>query len=427
MNLRNFHTAGYKWLITVFYLVIVLLLAGQLFWLNKIYNYQQKEFNISVVKSIKGIYEDLELRENSGEHLQNLIEQPDEKSFLFKTDRIPSADSVASDAAINLEDFGVFTSCIVAVYDSNEGKYVQTHYLPSAAAEPKINTQQDWPLYKKNHNYILLLFPHRNKYIFTSMGRWIFSTTLLLMVLIALGVSNFKLYRQKFLNEIQNDFIRNVTHEFQTPLTTLLVGLDIIGKPGITSQPEKLAKYTGLMQAQTLYLKQHIENLSRVMQAESQGTTVAKESFDPNELVEEALAQLYQMIEESGAEIIFKPDNKNIDIIAEKGSLLVAIINLLTNAIKYSPAPVVTIQTSSAENWYTISVKDNGIGISKKMQRQLFKKFYRVPTGDVHNVRGLGLGLYFVKKAAMAHHGNISVVSEEGEGSEFIFKIPKKQ
>ncbi len=242
----------------------------------------------------------------------------------------------------------------------------------------------------------------------------------------SLGISNFKLNRQKFLNEIQNDFIRNVTHEFQTPITTLLVGLNILSKPNIISQPEKLKKYTGLMEAQTLYLKQHMENLSRVMHAESRGTSVAREIVDPNELVNEALGQLYQMIEETNTTITFEEDKNNATIIAEKGSLLVAIINLITNAIKYSSDPLVNIKNTSSENWYQVSVKDNGIGISPKMQKQLFKKFYRVPTGDVQNVRGLGLGLYFVKKAITAIHGTVTVISEENEGSEFILKIPKK-
>ena len=180
------------------------------------------------------------------------------------------------------------------------------------------------------------------------------------------------------------------------------------------------------MEAQTLYLKQHIENLSRVMHAESVGSSVAKEVVDPNELVAEAVAQLYQMIEETNTTVVFEEDKNESTIVADKGSLLVAIINLLTNAIKYSSDPLVTIKNSSTETSYQISVKDNGIGISHKMQKQLFKKFYRVPTGDVQNVRGLGLGLYFVKKAVTAQGGTVTVNSVENEGSEFVLKIPKK-
>ncbi len=425
MDIGNIYSKGFKWLTLFFYVVIVLLVAGQLFWLNKIYIYQQKEFNISVVKSIKGMYEDLDLMDSSGQHLRNLIEQPDEKSFLFKTDSIPPSDDLVKDAAHNLEDFGVFTLCQLSVYNSDSIKYVQSHLLPSAANEPVVNHIDELPVFNKNYNYILLSFPHRDKYIFTEMRWWIFSSSLVILALVSLGISNFKLNRQKFLNEIQNDFIRNVTHEFQTPITTLLVGLNILSKPTIISQPEKIKKYTGLMEAQTLYLKQHMENLSRVMNAESRGTSVAREIVDPNELVNEAVAQLYQLIEETNTTITFEEDKNNATIIAEKGSLLVAILNLITNAIKYSSDPLVMIKNSSTENWYQVSVKDNGIGISPKMQKQLFKKFYRVPTGDVQNVRGLGLGLYFVKKTVTAHHGTVTVNSVENDGSEFILKIPR--
>lgn len=425
MGFRNNNT-NYKWLNLTFYIVTALLVAGQLFWLNKIYQYQQKEFNVTVIKSIKGIYEDLYFLAPH-DHLQNLIEQPDEESFLFKIDSVPEAPVLTGEITKNLEDFGVFTTCIAGVFDKKKDVYVQTHILKSVQAEPITKNESILPDYEKNYSYILLSFPHRNKFIFTEMRWWIVSSTLLILVLIALGISNFKLYRQKFLNEIQNDFIRNVTHEFQTPLTTLLVGLNILSKPSITEQPEKLEKYTGLMQAQTLYLKQHIENLSRVMQAESRGTAVQREYVDPNDLVEEALCQLYQMVEETGATVRFERAKTEATIFAEKGSIFVAISNLITNALKYSANPEIVIKNTVTENNYSISVKDNGIGISKKMQKQLFKKFYRVPTGDVQNVRGLGLGLYFVKKAALNHHGQITVVSEEGEGSEFILTIPKNK
>ncbi len=165
MDLGNIYSKSFRRLNFFFYVVIVLLIAGQLFWLNKIYNYQQKEFNTSVVKSIKGMYEDLELMDSSGQHLRNLIEQPDEKSFLFKTDSIPFSDDLVKDAAHNLEDFGVFTLCNIGVYNSDKNEYVQIHTLPSAANEPKID-RVELPVFHKNYNYILLSFPHRDKYIF---------------------------------------------------------------------------------------------------------------------------------------------------------------------------------------------------------------------------------------------------------------------
>jgi two-component system phosphate regulon sensor histidine kinase PhoR len=417
-------SATLKWIILLSTFIIGLLLALQLFWLNKIYNYEQKEFSSSVVKSIQGVYEDLLLSDSSSpQQLQKLIEQPSVNSFLFRIDSFPGKDILAEDLLDNLEAFGVFADCRVALYDPSAQKFRYEFYLPGAATRHPDNPGSGTPLYKKGYAYVELFFPHRSQYILNSMAWWIISAIILLVVLIAFGVSLFFLYRQKFLNEIQNDFIRNVTHEFQTPLTTLTVGLDAIAKDSITDQPEKLARYTKLMQGQTTYLKQHIENLMKVLKADTNGVIIEKESVMPNELVQDVVAQLFPAIDESGASIELVLDASGATVLGDKNSLYMAILNLVSNAIKFSKDPLITIRTKAEHGSYTISVKDNGIGIEEVYIKKLFKKFYRVPTGDLHNVKGLGLGLYFVKKVTDAHKGTIIVKSIPGIGTEFIIKL----
>ncbi|MEP7110685.1 MAG: HAMP domain-containing sensor histidine kinase [Ferruginibacter sp.] len=417
-------SATFKWIILLSTILISLLVSVQLFWLNKIYNYEQKEFTTSVVKSIRGVYEDLQLNDSSGTELQKLIEQPNINTFLFKIDSIPPKDSLLNAILNNLEDFGVFTDCKVALYDDSRQIYAYEVYVPTAASKHPDNSGIDLPLYKNTYAYIHLYFPHRSQYILSSMSWWIISSIFLLLILIALGFSMFLLYKQKFLNEVQNDFIRNVTHEFQTPLTTLMVGLDAISRPSIIYYPEKLEKYTKLMQGQTAYLKQHIENLMKVLKAESNGLVLEKEEITPNELIKMAVAQLNISIEEKNAkvELLLEPNNTTIE--ADKSSLYVAILNLVSNAIKYSRDPMIIVETKVINGMYQISVKDNGIGIEEQYQKKLFRKFYRVPTGDIHNVKGLGLGLYFVKKVIDDNKGSIQVKSITGIGSEFVVELP---
>jgi two-component system phosphate regulon sensor histidine kinase PhoR len=392
--------------------------------LNKIYTYDQKEFNISVIKSIKGIYEDLELSDSSGPELQQLIDQPNFSTFRFKVNSKPPKDTLVNTILNNLEDFGVFTDCKLALYDPKKNVYAYESYIPAAASKHADNTDAEIAVYNSNYAYVVLFFPHRSQYILSSMSWWIVSSLLLLLILIALGFSMFHLYRQKFLNEVQNDFIRNVTHEFQTPLTTLMVGLDAIAKPSIIDYPEKLEKYTKLMQGQTAYLKQHIENLMKVLKAETNGLMPEREDVIINNLIKQAISQLHVTIEEKRASVQFFPEQLNAKIVADKSGLYVAILNLISNAIKYSTNPMVIIKTSVINGMYQISVKDNGIGIEEQYQKKLFRKFYRVPTGDIHNVKGLGLGLYFVKKVVDENKGNIHVKSISGIGSEFVIELP---
>jgi two-component system, OmpR family, phosphate regulon sensor histidine kinase PhoR len=207
------------------------------------------------------------------------------------------------------------------------------------------------------------------------MSWWIISSIILLLILVALGFSMFHLYRQKFLNEVQNDFIRNVTHEFQTLLTTLLVGLDAIAKPSVISSPEKLEKYTRLMKGQTVYLKQHIENLMKILKAETNGLAPEREEIDPNELIKNAVNQLHVNIEEKNARVELILDPNNSRIVADKSGLYVAILNLISNAIKYSNNPMILIETKVINGMYQISVKDNGIGIEEQFQKNYSVNF----------------------------------------------------
>jgi len=418
-------SATFKWIILLSTIIIGLLVAAQLYWLYKIYNYEQKEFTTSVIKSIKGLYEDLELTDSNTAHLQEMIEQPNANTFLVRIDSIPPKDTLLNSVMNNLEDFGVFADCKVALYDDDVQKYLFQDYLPTAVTRHPENDGADLPLYQKNYAYVHLYFPHRNQYVIKEMNWWIIASIVLLLILIALGYSIFHLYKQKFLNEVQNDFIRNVTHEFQTPLTTLTLGLDMIAKPGITEHPEKLAKYARLMQGQTDYLKHHIENLMKVLKADATGMVIEKEKVAPNELIKNAITQLYAAIEEKHAVIELHLESANATILVDGNNLYVAIVNIISNAIKYSKEPLVIIETKAVNGTYTISVKDNGIGIDKRYQKKLFKKFYRVPTGDVHNVKGLGLGLYFVRKVVDAHKGTITVNSIAGIGTEFVIELPK--
>ncbi len=412
-----------KWIILISTIAIGILVSTQLFWLNKIYKYEQKEFNSSVIKSIQGVYEDLELMDSSSTHLQKLIEQPNTNSFLFRIRNIPLKDSLPDNILYNLEAFNVFTDCEIGLYDYKFRRFTFQYYLPTTASKNIKKAAIELPLYKKDFSYIILYFPFRNQYILGEMTWWFTSSIILLLLLISLGFSVFYLYKQKFLNEIQNDFIRNVTHEFQTPLTTLAVGLDAIAKSSISVQPEKLAKYTQIMQGQTNYLKQHIDNLMKVIQADANGLLIQKEAISPNELIKSAIRQLYIAIEEKNARIDLKLEEKNIAIPADKSSLYMAILNVISNAVKYSKEPLIIIKTEVINDKYYISVKDNGIGIDEIFKKKLFKKFYRVPSGDVHNSKGLGLGLYFVKKVINEHKGSIHIKSQIGRGSEFILEL----
>src|SRR5690349_3631748 len=224
-----------RWILLITSIIMGLLVSAQLYWLNKIYNLEQKEFYTSVIKSIQGVYEDLELTSASATQLRKLIEHPDPDNFLFRVDSVPNREILFEDLLDNLEDFQVFAACQVSVYGKDH-RLLYAGYLPSLYPGKPGNVSMTTSDIRRPYGFIRLYFPYRNQYLLRSMIWWIISAVFLLLVLVAFSLTIFYLYRQKFLNEIQKDFIQNVTHEFQTPLTTLTVGLDAIAKPSIFEQ-----------------------------------------------------------------------------------------------------------------------------------------------------------------------------------------------
>jgi two-component system phosphate regulon sensor histidine kinase PhoR len=240
----------------------------QLYWLNKTYTFEKTEFNTSVIKSIRGVYEDLPLLYESTEKLQSLIEKTDANSYLFRIDSIPAKDSLIFYMHSELEGFDIFTDGKLSVYDNTKNKYVYDAYLPSAGSGFANDTTMTLPLVQKNYSYAYLYFPHRNKYIIDQMTGWIVSSALLLLVLLGFAASLYYFFKQKFLVEIQKDFINNVTHEFSTPLSVIELSVDGLEKPAAHTNLEKQQKFINAIRYQSDYLKNHISNLVKTVVAD---------------------------------------------------------------------------------------------------------------------------------------------------------------
>jgi len=407
-------------------LLAALIVTVQLYWLNKVYSFEQRQFNTNVVKSIRGLFEDLQMNDAPGINIQSLIKNAGDNYFLFKADTIPLQDSLTYHIQEEFADFGVLTDCKVGAYSSVEKRYVYEEFLPSpgsryAGLKPP---SKQLPVFASNFDHILLYFPHRHEYILEQMDFWIISSVILFIALIGLAVSLFYFYRQKFLAEVQKDFVNNFTHEFKTPLAVMKIAADVLGQDNIMHQPDRLERYSAIIKNQTEHLQRQVETLLKAASLESRNLPIKKEDIEAHQLIEQALNKVQPLIEEKKAKVELKLEADNGIVHADKAHLELAVVNLLENALKYSDEPHIVVETGKAEDDFFISVKDNGVGIEKKYLKNIFKKFYRVPTGDIHNVKGFGLGLNFVKRIIDAHNGKIRVNSLPGIGTEFRLFIP---
>ncbi len=413
-----------KWLVLSATVLIGLIVIVQLYWLTKVYSFEQKQFNTNVVKSLRGVFEDLEMNDNPAQSLQQLIHNPANDYYLFKADTIPEQDSLTFYIRKEFGDFDVLTDVKLGAYSSSLKKYVYEDYIPTAASGFNITTARGLPVFTQEYDHILLYFPHRSQYILSEMNFWIISSVALFLALIGLAISLFYFYRQKFLAEVQKDFVNNFTHEFKTPLAVIKIASDVLAQNDISQKPERLKRYSSIIQSQTTHLQNQVEKLLKSASAENKKFPIDKENVQPAKLIEQALNKLQPLIEQKQALVELRVENYETNIHADEGHLELAIINILENALKYSISPHIIVEAGKEESDYFISVKDNGIGIEKKYLKNIFKKFYRVPTGNIHDVKGFGLGLNFVKRIIDGHDGKIRVHSLPGIGTEFRLIIP---
>jgi len=403
--------------------IIAAIIIFQLVWLRDVYYHEQKEFDKAIVKTVRGFYEDINEPLVISHNLNELISSPNGQTFIIRLNRPQiNQDSTQFYLQSELEDEDIFTDCYAGFYKATRNAYDFIIYLPPVTAAK--SSKVSMPSFAKPYNYLTLFFPHRNKYIFSRMNFWIISSIILLIVLILLGSSIYYLYRQKFLNEIQKDFVNNFTHEFKTPVSVINLAAEVLTNPATAERPEKLARYAAIVQYQGNYLQEQIERLLRHAYSESNLLHLQKRKLNVHEVIEEAINNLHTLIASKQVNIdrCFKASDPFIK--ADKGYLLIVITNLIENALKYSVHPNILISTWSNDADIVLSVKDNGKGIEKKYLNKIFKKFYRVPNGEEVSARGFGLGLAFVKRIVRAHHGKISVKSTPGTGSEFNIHLP---
>jgi two-component system phosphate regulon sensor histidine kinase PhoR len=401
-------------------------MAIQLVWLQKVYLYEGKQFNINVSKSIRSLYADMELVNDASDNVQKVIENINPDVYLLKIDCSPNLEQLWINLKSELTDFDVYTDCRAAVYDTAEKKYAAQQYIDLPDAYFPSKNEKEMQVYDRAYPYIALYFPHRGQYILKQMIFWIASSGFLLLVLIGFGFSVFYLYRQKFFNETQRDFVNNFTHEFKTPLAVIKIAADVLQQQNTMGKPEKLKNYAGIIRDQTSHLQSQVQRLLEIAYTDRSSLPLNKEKFDINELIRESINDLQPLIEQKNAVVHTNFDGKTLVITADRSYLRLCLVNLIENAVKYAVDPVIDISTKVEGSALLIAVKDNGIGIAEEHQKKIFERFYRVTDGELHVNKGFGLGLNFVKKVIDTHHGKIDVNSALGKGSTFTIKLSLK-
>jgi two-component system phosphate regulon sensor histidine kinase PhoR len=279
-----------------------------------------------------------------------------------------------------------------------------------------------------NPNLFLVDFPNKNMYAIESIhGQVITSILFTLLFIATFGISLYALIRQKNLSEIKNDFINNMTHEFKTPIATIKLATASLKSTKYSDNPKVLSNMLDIIAQETSRMNHHIEQVLQMAVLDKKNLEVKKHKENINEIVQDVINNTELVVSEKGGTITFISIDDNVFLNVDRDLLTNAFNNLLDNALKYSKdTPEIKITTFIERDKFHIAFKDNGIGMSKEAQAKIFDRFYRAPTGNVHNIKGFGLGLNYVKEIIIAHKGTINVRSCPGKGSTFTVILPLK-
>lgn len=277
-------------------------------------------------------------------------------------------------------------------------------------------------------NHIQLYFPERPNYIMDSMGMVIPSAVFTLIMVLASILTLVIIVRQKRLDEIKNDFINNMTHEFKTPISTISLASQMLKDGSVAKNPDSLRHISSVIQDESKRLGFQVEKVLQMAIFEKGSAGLKIKKVNINELIAKVTNNFKLKVENKDGQIIEKLDAKNPTVYVDEVHFTNVIHNLLDNALKYRRGkPVFYVKTwNRPKNGVVISIEDNGMGISKENIKRIFEKFYRVPTGNIHNVKGFGLGLAYVKKIVEDHGGTITVESELNTGTKFEIFLPFK-
>jgi two-component system phosphate regulon sensor histidine kinase PhoR len=310
------------------------------------------------------------------------------------------------------------------VYDCLSECMIYGDYVPLLTSKEKVTTKV-FPTWAKEGYHFGVRFPNREAQLLNQMGIWSFSSIVLLLVIVFFAYTLFVILKQKRLSEIQKDFINNMTHEFKTPIATIAVSAEVLKDPEIINQPERLFNYTSIIENENNRLKQHVERVLQMAKLDKEEIQLKRESVNLHEVIHEVVEGMRTPLAEKNGEIALQLSAVDSEIQADRHHITNVIYNLLDNAIKYcQEKPEISIRTSQDTKGLLFEIIDKGIGISEQNQKRIFQKFYRVPTGNIHNIKGFGLGLHYVKQIIQAHRGRITLESVAGSGCTFKVFIP---
>jgi two-component system phosphate regulon sensor histidine kinase PhoR len=395
------------------------------YWVKGAFDLKESEYNRQVNTALINVAQQIFSISNTPAPANNPVKQVSTNYYVVQVNSHIDANLLEFLLRTEFEKRNIKADFEYGIYDCSNERMVYGNYVSLSDGSKKADDKKILPKWANQGYYFGVHFVNREGQILNQMGIWLFSSSVLLLVIVFFAYTLFVILKQKRLSEIQKDFINNMTHEFKTPIATIAVSAEVLKSPDIIQQPERLLNYTTIIENENKRLKQHVERVLQMAKLDKD-IELKMESVDLHDIIHEVVTGMQVALQERGGEVEFQLNAEQPVIKADKHHLTNVVYNLLDNAIKYcTDKPHITFKTyQESSKGVVFEIKDNGIGISPENQKRVFQKFYRVPTGNVHDVKGFGLGLNYVKQIVEVHRGRIVVESSVGKGCTFKIFIP---
>lgn len=430
----------------------------QLYWINWSVRLKEEQFNRSIIAVLQRVGERLEkhdpslslysnLRMEEWNEKQKQIELIDREMRLQKFPLERRIDPLFLKKILTQEflELQLDLDYSFGVFDNIRKKMIilNGYYLADVGNNSRVsssglkletllkNSFYDigiFPTVTGSPGTLKVIFPNKTSWLWKSV--WPLLALSLLLTLIILACFSYVIYvvfRQKKLSDIKNDFVNNMTHEFKTPIATISLASDSITSPMVINMPEKIRRFADIIKQENRRMLSQVEKVLQMALLDRHDFKLYLKELNIHEIIDQTVANINLQLQPREGLITKELNALNAIIMGDQIHMTNIIYNLLDNANKYSPdKPEIKVATRNSGNFIEIRISDKGIGMNREAQKMIFEKFYRVPTGNIHNVKGFGLGLSYVKAMTIEHNGKVEVESEPGKGSTFILTFPLK-
>ena len=408
-------------LVIIFGIISIIgIIAVQFYWLQKTYELKEQQFNETILTALHNVVEKMSPESIGNE---NIINQLKSDYFVVNVNDIIDANVLDYYLTNEFDKLQLNLDFEYGIYDCKSDKMVYGCYVKNQH-DIKVKPSSNLETYNEFIYYFGVKFPTKSSYVLSNMRLSILFSLVLFVAIIIFGYALFFILQQKRRSELQTDFINNMTHEFKTPIASIGLASDVLLKNKFIKEDKRLYNFTKIIKEQNERLNLQVEKVLQLAKNQNNFLGLKKEQLNLKELLDHVVRSSKLNYEKKNGSIIYTYNSKNIFVNADKLHLTNILYNILDNSLKYcKKKPLVNIDLIEDNKVVILRIKDNGIGIKSKYLTQIFDKFFRVPTGNLHNVKGFGLGLFYVKKVIDQHAWKINIESKENEGTLITIKI----